>query len=85
MCIHMLTKRTNILFNEELFNHLVALANKNSTSVGDLVRKAVVKVYYQENNDKRANAYNKILSLRKNIKKISNIEIKEFINYGRKY
>lgn len=81
----MLTKRTNILFEEELFNYLVALAHKNSTSVGDLVRKAVVKVYYQENKDKRVDAYNKILSLRKNIKKISNKEIKEFINYGRKY
>ncbi len=81
----MLTKRTNILFNEELFNHLVALANKNSTSVGDLVRKAVIKVYPQKINDKRMKVYEKILSLRKNIKKISNKEIKEFINYGRKY
>ena len=41
----MLTKRTNILFEEEVFQHLVALANKNSTSVGDLVRKAVIKTY----------------------------------------
>ncbi len=81
----MLTKRTNILFDEELFRYLVVLANKNNTSVGDLVRKAVVKVYYQENNDKRTNTYNKILFLRKNIKKISNSEIKEFIDYGRKY
>ena len=81
----MLTKRTNILFEEELFRHLVALANKNSTSVGDLVRKAVIKAYPKKINDKRLNAYNKILSLRRNIKKISNKEIKEFINYGRKY
>ena len=81
----MLSKRTNILFTEEVFNYLTALASRSKTSVGELVRKAVIKVYYQEHNDKRVNAYNKILSLRKNIKKISNKEIKEFINYGRKY
>ena len=81
----MLTKRTNILFEEEVFQHLVALANKNGTSVGDLVRKAVVKTYPKKVNDKRANAYYKILALRNNVKKISNKEIREFINYGRKY
>jgi len=81
----MLTKRTNILFEEELFQHLVSLATKNGTSVGDLVRKAVEKAYPKKQGDKRLNAYNKIISLRKNIKKISNKEIKEFINYGRKY
>ena len=81
----MLTKRTNILFDEEQFAYLAALASKNNTSVGDLVRKAVVKVYYQEPHDKRIDAYNKILALRKGIKKITNKEIREFINYGRKY
>lgn len=81
----MLTKRTNILFEEELFRRLVALASKNGTSVGDLVRKAVIKTYPKKKIDKRLDAYNKILSIRKNIKKISNKEIREFINYGRKY
>lgn len=81
----MLSKRTNILFTDEVFDYLTALASRNKTSVGELVRKAVDKVYYQEHNDKRVAAYNKILSLRKGIKKISNKEIKEFINYGRKY
>lgn len=81
----MLSKRTNILFTDEVFNHLTALASRSKTSVGDLVRKAVIKVYYQEHSDKRVNAYNKILFLRKNMKKISNKEIKELINYGRKY
>ena len=81
----MLTKRTNILFEEEVFRYLVALANKNGTSVGDLVRKAVIKSYPRKKIDKRLKAYNKILALRKNVKNISNKEIKEFINYGRKY
>lgn len=82
----MLTKRTNILFNEELFNYLVALANKNSTSVGDLVRKAVIKVYQKPfPNQKRIKAYNEIIRLKKGLGKISFKEIKEMINYGRKY
>ena len=41
----MLTKRTNILFDEELWNLLVTLAVKQKTSVGDLVRSAARKVY----------------------------------------
>ena len=67
----MLTKRTNILFEEEIFQHLVVLASKNGTSIGDLVRKAVIKTYPKKNIDKRVEAYNKILALRKNIKKNS--------------
>lgn len=81
----MLTKRTNILFNEKVFNYLVALAKGSNTSVGDLVRKAVIKVYYQEDIDKKSKAYSKILSLRKGIKKINSKKIKELVNYGRKY
>lgn len=81
----MLTKRTNILFEEELFRHLVALASKNSTSVGDLVRKAVIKTYPKKINDKRMDAYNKIIELKKGLGQISTKEIKEMINYGRKY
>lgn len=86
MCIHMLTKRTNILFNEELFNHLVALANKNSTSVGDLVRKAVIKVYWKpEQNQGKIKAFKEIIRLKKGLGRISSKEIKEMINYGRRY
>lgn len=87
----MLTKRTNILFDEDLFQYLVFFAQKNKTSVGDLVRKAVVKVYVNNTNENlklkalRLRAYNNILKLRKKIKPIADHEIKEFINYGRKY
>lgn len=41
----MLTKRTNILFDEELWSILVAEAVKQKTSVGDLVRFAARKMY----------------------------------------
>jgi hypothetical protein len=82
----MLTKRTNILFNEELFNHLVALANKNSTSVGDLVRKAVVKVYWKpKQNQEKIKLFKEIIRLKKGLGRISTKEIKDTINYGRRY
>ncbi len=82
----MLTKRTNILFEEELFRYLVVLANKNNTSVGDLVRKAVIKVYQKPNlNQKQMKIHKEIIKLKKGFGKISFKEIKEMINYGRKY
>ena len=82
----MLTKRTNILFNEELFNQLVVLANKNNTSVGDLVRKAVVKVYYiPQRNQEKIKVFKEIIRLKKGLGRINVKEIKELINYGRKY
>lgn len=80
----MLTKRTNILFDEELWNVLVALAAKQKTSVGNLVRTAARKVY----NDKtqgnaRKSACQAILALR--VKQKGKVNYKELINYGRKY
>lgn len=44
----MLTHRTNILFNEELWKRLSSLAKKSRTSVGELVRSAVKKQYIEE-------------------------------------
>jgi len=81
----MLTKRTNILFEENVFHSLASIAAKKGTSIGDLVRLAVNKVYLHENHTNRADTYNKILSLRKTAKKISSSDIKKFIDYGRKY
>lgn len=43
MC--MLIKRTQILFDKELWNTLVDLAKEKKTSVGELVRSAVRKEY----------------------------------------
>lgn len=82
----MLTKRTNILFEEDLFKHLVALASKNGTSVGDLVRKAVAKVYQKPDFDqKQMKVHKEIIKLKKGFGKVSLKEIREMINYGRKY
>lgn len=80
----MLSKRTNILFDEQLFTYLVALAQREGTSVGDLVRKAVTKTYIQNTfMEKKMKAYQTILRIKKNLKPVSKKEIKEFIEYGR--
>jgi len=82
----MLTKRTNILFNEKQFTYLAALASKNNTSVGDLVRKAVLKVYWKpEQSQERIKIFNEIIKLKKGMGRIKVGEIKELINYGRLY
>lgn len=84
----MLTKRTNILFDEKTWSNLVALADKKNTSVGDLVRIAVMTVYLDKNNtliQQRKNAATRIEAIKKNIKHtFSNNEIRELVTYGRK-
>ncbi len=42
----MLVKRTNILFDKDLWEKLSALAKKQKTSIGELTRKAVQKAYF---------------------------------------
>lgn len=85
----MLVKRTNILFDEHTWEYLVELAQKRDTSVGNLVRAAVKKEYMdeQEQLDKqRQEAFNAIEKLRSQIKhKFTLKEIRESIEYGRKY
>lgn len=81
MC--MLTKRTNILFDENLWKTLTAEANRRKTSVGKLVREAVTKMYVQDEElTKRKKAYEEILRIRKRVK---GINYKEYINYGRRF
>jgi len=82
----MLTKRTNILFDEQIFKYLVALADKGKTSVGELVRKAVIKVYIKPQiNYRRMTSFKNILRLKKGLGHTTAKEIKQSINYGRKY
>ena len=81
MC--MLTKRTNILFDERLWRLLTDRAKREKASVGKLVRRACEKVYMQdEEMDQRKKAYEEILRIRKRVK---GINYKEYINYGRRY
>ena len=81
----MLTRRTNILFDDELWNMLTTISKKENTSIGKLVRRAVRKVYSEENvNKKRLDAWKTILKVR-NKPFPGKIDYKELINYGRKY
>ena len=55
MCMCMLNKRTQILFEDDIWFQLCALAEAKETSVGDLVRKAVKGTYFQENKKELTN------------------------------
>ena len=80
----MLTKRTNILFDENLWRTLVEQASKRRTSVGKLVREAVMKMYAQDEElEERKKALEQIFKIRKVSR--NRIDYKALINYGRKY
>ena len=80
----MLTKRTNILFDEHLWTELTALAQKQRISVGELIRKAVKEYYdlHDRNTITIQNACAAIESARKQQK--GTVDYKALINYGRK-
>jgi len=85
----MLSKRTNILFEDSQWEQLVSHAKKEQISVGSLIRKAVFTVYFKGENDvlkERREAIDRIRKIRKQIKKpVTTKEIIELINYGRKF
>jgi len=86
---YMLTKRTNILFDQKTWDYLVGLSQTENTSVGDLVRKAVKIVYNQkevELKKQREEAHAKVLKLRRSMKHtFTTAEIIESVHQGRKY
>lgn len=80
----MLTKRTNILFEEEMWAKLLTLSKFKKVSVGDLVRNAVIGTYFDNKEQfDRAEAIDKIMAIRKTFK--GKIDYKKLINAGRKY
>ena len=84
ICMHMLTKRTNILFDQHLWNQLTKLSKKQNASVGELIRTAVEE-YYELKDDtqqKIQRACNAIEATRKRVK--GKLDYKDLINYGRK-
>lgn len=81
----MLTKRTNILFDDAQWIKLDKLAKKQNISVGELVRQAVDKTYFTQDLQKQIqNAHETILKVRPKPVK-GRIDYKALINYGRKY
>ena len=83
----MLTKRTNILFDQPTWDTLSAIAEAQKTSVGELVRVAVTDRYLNPDDSlqtQRQQALQSIQKIKKNIKqRLSYKEITDLINYGR--
>jgi len=81
----MLSRRTNILFDNELWAVLLAQSKVEKSSVGELVRRAVVDKYSKkEVLARRKEAIAHILRIRPAPAR-GKIDYKELINYGRKY
>lgn len=79
----MLTKRTNILFSQRMWQELLALAKKQETSAADLIRNAVaVKYFSADANEGISRAYESILKNRK--RATGKVDYKALINDGRR-
>jgi len=82
MC--MLTKRTNILFNQKVWKTLTALACQKNLSVAELIRRAVKKTYFSEGEKMaKKRIFNQIISLRKKTK--GKINYRQLIENDRRY
>ena len=80
----MLTKRTNILFNDELWNILTSVARREKSSVGQVVRKAITRVYTENNLlEQKKKAFETIKKFR--VKQKGIVNYKTLINEGHKY
>ena len=84
----MLNRRAHILFEEEDFNLLELLAAEKGNSVGDLVRKAVKRVYVEPKEKElsdREKAFEALGKLQLLTRQKGRVDYKELIEYGRKY
>lgn len=84
MCMYMLNKRTNIIFNQSSWDKLVKLSKTQSKSVAELIRSAVDD-YYDLKNDSIAQIRDACSIIEKK-RRIQNkkVDYKSLINYGRK-
>ena len=65
MCMYMLTKRTQILFDEDLWKMLIDVARRERTSVSEVVRTTLKEKYTEEERlQKRKEAAEAILAFR---------------------
>lgn len=80
----MLTKRTNILFEQELWEKLVKIARARNISTSSVIREAVEKKLSEEEMLlQRRKAFEDIKRIRPKPFK-GKIDYKELINYGRR-
>ncbi len=79
----MLAKRTNILFDEELWLKLLSLSEIRKSSIGKLIRSAVVETYFADDAQKQiAQAVDSVIKNRKVYK--GRIDYKRLIERGRR-
>jgi hypothetical protein len=80
----MLTKRTNILFDNDLWDLLTSVARREKSSVGEVVMRAVNRVYRDDNYiEQKKNAFETIENIR--VRQRGLVDYKALINEGRKY
>lgn len=80
----MLTKRTNILFSQEMWQMLEYLSRERGQSVGDLVRQAVNNCLSDENKlTRQKKALEEIRKIQKKLPRFKKINYAELINAGR--
>lgn len=83
MCMCMLTKRTQLLLDQAVWNDLTVIARRNRASVGSLVRQAITNNYFQENRlNARKTAVQRIFEIRPKAQK--RLDYEALIRYGRK-
>lgn len=83
----MLSKRTNILFTEEMFRRLTSLAAKQQQSVGGLVRDAVKQIYFDQADRRNQDKYQALKRIAKRRKSLVPLkeDIVKLVQYGRKF
>ena len=84
----MLSKRTHILFDENTALMLAVLAREQSTSVGNLVRRAVKKTYRDislTQRRKRHQAVRALLAWQKKVGTFKHIDYHALIENGRRF
>lgn len=70
ICICMLTKRTNILFEEKTWKELSKIAENQNTSIGKLVRSAVEEKYLHDSDlQRRREAFDRIIKMKEDYKR----------------
>lgn len=74
------------MFEERMFNRLMAVANRRGLSVGKLVRDAVRKAYFSDEKrelERREKAYRELRKWQKKMRVRGKIDYKALIEYGR--
>lgn len=85
MCICMLNRRVNILWDDGLWTKLVKLSKKRSLSVSELIRRAVIRVYFSQDDERLAAIKGACKEIEKIRPTLNRLNYKELIEHGRKH